>query len=132
MKKLLLSLLLVPMTGTVSAVFDTINAYGVIDKENQFGICFDTKFKRGIVEFTKFENSAKYSTTQGYTIDSCEAIGNDPVLVNNDLILKTEKGDFFIPKPHSKEKALFNQKPVTLIRAEDIVAYAAAHPKFKY
>lgn len=118
MKKILILLLI--LSNFLSAVSSVITACGTIDREQEFTLYFDTNYKSGLVEFRVFKNKKCISS------ESCPINGFE-IVDTHDYILKTEKGDFYIPQWKSNKKPLFNQQPVELIRAEDV--YARAYGK---
>lgn len=128
MKNLLL-FLFASITYSAHTVSDILNARGTIDDETQFTLYFDTtifKFGNtfGSVTLIKKEKNCEQKT---YPIQSFCTTGTHPDLLQNNITLKTEIGDFFIPRWRSELKPLFNQKPIILIRAEDV--YAIAYPE---
>lgn len=122
MKKFIF-VLIVLLNKNVFAGAEVLSCVGSIDTYEQFTISFELSTKKGSVEFRTFDTSLqKCISSQTCSINEYEIKSDEPEirLHKSDLTLTTERGTFFIPKWKSKEKALFNQKPITVIRAEDV------------
>ncbi len=108
-------------------VGSVITGVGNIDAETDYSLYYDHQYKIGSVRFRFYQKGNKYPIKEErYSIKNVTINGADPVLIKNNLTVKIDKGTFFIPKMGSKDSALFQGSPITIMRANDIMRAASS------
>jgi hypothetical protein len=124
MKSLLACLLMSSISlqaVSLGSMANSLNASGCIDNETSFKLSYDADSQFGLLYLVKNDEPIKFKITEYIKHGSADA------LFENDVTLKSQAGDFFVPKWKSGGKATFNGKPVAqFVRAEDI--YKMCYP----
>lgn len=105
MKKLIMMFCL-SIVYASSAKIITIS--GLIDENSQFFLSLDAASRKGTIEIHTFKNLEECPVFEKFEITNIVGGGAE-----NDYVKFTfEKGTLFIPKLPSKQKVLYNNKPI--------------------